>query len=176
MKNLYFLIILATNVAYAQGYFTLPNDLNDESVSYRDTVLADSIYLRAMFGTQDWAKDIGLDLKFRNQDSLGVNFIYTFNAQGKQSEYGKDFDYRFTAIVNLHNVGNGFEIIISDFVKKSSPGEPGMSLEAYIENYKPKISSTQTRFKSEMRLDEIEMTIDERVHDLLNWFRKAEQN
>ncbi len=172
MKNSYFtgllFVALATG-SFAQGEFELRRDLEENSIGYADSIPVDSLSIEEFNSVFTYVvEEMDFKIKEIPTKTEGRKFEYVFIVEGQKSELGSSYYYRFSTEVFAELTSNGVYITCTDFKKKSSPGEPGMSMEAYIENYQPKISSEKSRMKSDQRLDEIEKQIEEHILALLN--------
>lgn len=163
-------ISIASHLSFSQD-FEMNHDLENEKVVYQNVLAADSMnqnQLKEML--LKWEKAGKFDLKIISDDQVLGEKVYQFVFQvvGKRSEFGKEYDYRFTAFLKLQIKDQKLRYTFYDFVKKTSPGEPGMNMESYIASYKPKISSVDSRDKASMRLDGIEKDLHDKVNEVIN--------
>lgn len=174
MKNVITLFILALSCAVsAQNKFELNNDLDKEEIGYLDEIPVDSLSYREMHDAiNEFLDDTDYNLSDLPTKTNGRKLDFVFNATGQKSELGSSYHYRFSAILQIELDNGKVVVSMHHFKKKSSPGEPGMDLESYIENYEPKVSSKKSRDKSDRRLDEIEIQIHEKVTELMEAVRE----
>lgn len=159
--------------ATAQNKFELNKDLGGNSIAYVDTIAADSLSLEDLnMAITRLIEESDFKLEEIPTKTNGRKFEYIMVVEGQKSELGSSYYYRISAEVFVEKIKENISITMTDFKKKSSPGEPGMSLESYIENYEPKISSVKSRERAEQRLDEIEIQIHEFVIELMEELRK----
>lgn len=161
--------VVSATSSFAQGEFELRKDLGGNSIAYADSIPVDSLSTDAF--NQAFAYVLEeMDFKITEIETKtnGRKFEYIFNVEGQKSELGDKYYYRFSSEIYAELTDKGVYITCKDFKKKSSPGEPGMTMEMYIDNYEPKISSEKSRMKADARLDEIEKQIDEQILKLLN--------
>lgn len=153
--------------------FVLNHDLkeNPDKIAYQNVLTADSLNANQLNELiLKWEKNGKFDIKLVSEDQVLGEKLYqvVFQVVGKRSELGKEYDYRFTANLKLQVKDKKLRYTFSDFVKKTSPGEPGMSMENYVASYKPKISSVESRDKASMRLDGIEMDLHDKVNTIID--------
>lgn len=166
---IFLVFVVSATHSFAQGEFELRKDLGGNSIAYADSIPVDSLTTDAF--NQAFAYVLEeMDFKITEipTKTNGRKFEYIFVVEGKKSELGDNYYYRFSTEVYAELTDAGVYITFKDFKKKSSPGEPGMTMEMYIDNYEPKISSEKSRMKADLRLDEIEKQIEEHVLKLLN--------
>jgi len=161
---------------FSQG-FELNEDLNDGKIAFQGVVEADSVSQAKLIElAKEWLEKGEFKQKFVSEDLDKNEKVYEIihSVVGKKSELGNAFNYRFSTLLKIEFKEEKIRYTFYKFLKKSSPGEPGMTMEAYIANYKPKISSTRSRDRAEARLDEIELGLYEKVstviQDLKNTF------
>jgi hypothetical protein len=176
MKNIFTLTIFAACSIFSFGQnFEMNRDLGPEQVSYQNVIVTDSITQTQLTEmAMKWEKQDKYMLKFVSEDPVTKDRVYEiiYNIKGKKSEFGKEYDYRFSVVLKLEFKDKKVRYTFSNFIKKSSPGEPGMSMENYIAAYKPKISSTTTRDKASLRLDEIETALQDKVNETIEDLKK----
>ena len=98
----------------------------------------------------------------------------SFSTVGKKNAYTyKAYHYNFVCDVVLEFKDGKTRYTLENFKKKSSPGEPGSTLEYFIDNYKPKISSQKSRDREAKMLDAIELAIQDQVWDLIDEIKKT---
>lgn len=163
-------------IGLSQGYFELNHDLDNNMVVYQDVVSASdstltssdiSLKIMEVFKANSDVTDSKFD-----EVSGKITADYLMRAEGKKSTLGSDYHYRFSCIVEVEAKDGRLRYTFKDFMKKSSPGEPGMTLESYIESYQPKIKSEKAVERYALRLDEVELAIHEQVGELIHQIRK----
>lgn len=174
-----FAVLLVTS-AFAQeknGYFEMNSDLDDGTISYRDTISADTLKAEEIYSILiDYLESDAVKSKeISGADDNQIKKELTFQTVGQKSDLGAAYDYRFSCVLTIDIKDSRLRYTFSEFKKKSSPGEPGMSMEAYIDSYKPKVSSTRSRDRYASRLDEIELSLHEQVSDIIYKMRKKLQ-
>lgn len=165
------LLLLSPLLLNAQDEFQLKT--NDEGkVYYQGVIESDSTSIEKlmdagirMFKTNDKEiliedREIGL-LK-------GVTKVST---TGKRPDKNKSFFYTFSFEITLEFKDNKVRYTLDSFKKKSAPGEPGSTLEAFIDSYNPTISSESTRAKSAQKLDKMEIVIQDHVDEIIVMLR-----
>jgi hypothetical protein len=177
MKNIFTLFIFVSCSIFSFGQnFEMNRDLGSDKVSYQSVIATDSLTQTQLTEMAiKWEKQDKYMLKFVSEDAVTKDRVYEiiYNVKGKKSELGKEYDYRFSTVLKLEFKDQKVRYTFNNFIKKTSPGEPGMSMENYIAAYKPKISSTTTRDKSAMRLDEIETTLQDKVNETIEDLKKT---
>jgi hypothetical protein len=173
MKKAFILFTLLSSVyTYAQDEFQLPYNEESNRVFYQGTINNDSLNKLELFNkgvayfdrknkelsTQD--ENVGL--------IVGEAF---FSTVGKKSAYGKSYYYNFTCEIRVEFKDGKIRWTFDHFKKKSSPGEPGSTLEYFIDNYAPVISSEKSRNREAKMLDQIETAIATQVEDLIEDLR-----
>ena len=89
------------------------------------------------------------------------------STKGQRSDKSKEYFYTFTHEITLEFKDDKVRYTLDNFKKKSSPGEPGSTLEAFIDSYNPTISSESTRAKAAQRLDKMEIVIQDHVDNTI---------
>ncbi len=177
MKNIFTLSVFAACSFFSFGQdFEMNHDLGPDQVSFQSVIATDSItQIQLTEMAMKWEKQDKYMLKFVSEDPVTKDRVYEiiYNIKGKKSEFGKEYDYRFSTVLKLEFKDKKVRYTFNNFIKKSSPGEPGMSMENYIAAYKPKISSTSTRDKSAIRLDEIEQALTDKVNETIEDLKKS---
>lgn len=120
-----------------------------------------------------WFEEEGKKSKFQDEEVSRLVGEATFSTVGKSSAYSKTYHYNFTCEITLEFKDGKTRYTLDNFKKKSSPGEPGSTLEYFIDNYKPKISSKKSRDREAKMLDEIEIAIDSQIGDLIVDLKKT---
>lgn len=163
------LFLCVSSLGYGQ-VFELNRDLKDGNFNYQGIVesgakSADDLMKKA----GSWLEKAEFKQELDTEDAEAHENIYDliFSVIGQKSELGDAYNYRFAAKLKLEFKDGKVRYTFYDFVKKSSPGEPGMSMEAHVANYEPKISSKRSREKADKRLDEIEISIHEGVIQII---------
>lgn len=183
MKQLFTLLAFSafTFIGFGQN-FEMNKDLNDGTISYQGVITADSLTSSELIEmSSEWLKAAKFKQTLDSEDLENNEKIFDiiYSVVGQKSELGNAYNYRFSTKLKLEFKEGKVRYTFYEFKKKSSPGEPGMTMEAYIENYKPKISSTRSREKAAVRLDEIELDLHDQVnsviHDLKETFKKEEK-
>jgi hypothetical protein len=119
-----------------------------------------------------WLESKGLKVEFKDETLSQLMTEVTFSTIGKAKSHGKAYHYNFTSELTLEFKKGKTRYTFDHFKKKSSPGEPGTTLEVFIENYEPTISSKKSRARQAKMLDEIEIDIDSQIGDLIVELKK----
>lgn len=176
MYRLLFSILLLPFAGWNQGYFELNHDLDNGMVVYQnvieagDTTLSSSDILTIVMDVLKSNSDVN-DVDF-DETSGSITADFLMRAEGKKSTLGSEYHYRFSCLVGIETKEGKIRYTFKDFMKKSSPGEPGMTLESYIESYQPKIKSEKAVERYALRLDEVELAIHEQVGELIHQMKK----
>lgn len=163
------LSVLVASFSFAQS-FELNRDLGDDKVAYQGVIELDSLSNEDIISLgKSWAEKEGLEQELVSSDEENKKFEYSelFAVVGKKSEMGKAYDYRFTSQLKLEFKENKVRYTFYDFKKKTSPGEPGSTLEYYIENYNQSGVSIKSKTKDALRLDEIELELHEQINNVI---------
>lgn len=176
MNRLLLSFFLIPFLGWSQGYFELNHDMDDRMVVYQNVIQSDDstmsssdisrLVMEVLKANSD-VSDTELD-----QASGKITADYLMRAEGKKSTLGSEYHYRFSCEVEVEAKEGKIRYTFKDFMKKSSPGEPGMTLESYIESYQPKIKSEKAVERYALRLDEVELAIHEQVGELIYQIRK----
>lgn len=169
MKRLLLFSLLFSAVAgFAQDEYRLKYNEETNRVFYQG-VIDNPDAKQATLYTKGiaWFEQAGKKVKFQDEEVSRLVGEATFSTIGKSSAYGKSYHYNFTCEVTLEFKDGKTRYTFDNFKKKSSPGEPGSTLEYFIDNYKPKISSQKSRDREAKMLDEIEIAIDSQIGDLI---------
>lgn len=156
----------------AQDEFRLNYNKETKRVFYQGVMKNDSLTKKELFtkGVSYFERK-GKKLSFKDE-SVGVLVgEATFSTIGKKSAYGKAYHYNFTCEIRVEFKDGKTRWTFDHFKKKSSPGEPGSTLEYFIDNYGPVISSERSRNREAKMLDQIEMAIAEQLEDLIEEMR-----
>ncbi len=167
-KLIIFSFIFSLFAASAQDEYRLKYNEETNRVFYQGVV--DNIDAKqATLYTKGiaWFEQEGKKLKFEDAEVSRLVGEATFSTIGKKSAYGKAYHYNFTCEITLEFKDGKTRYTFDNFKKKTSPGEPGSTLEYFIDNYKPNISSQKSRDREAKMLDEIEIAIDSQVGDLI---------
>ena len=165
------LLLMSPFFIQAQDEFQLKT--NDKGkVFYQGVIESDSSSIEKlmdagikMFKTNDKKiliedREIGL-LKGQTQVST----------TGQRPDKSREYYYTFTFEITLEFKDGKVRYTLDSFKKKSAPGEPGSTFEAFQEGYNPKISSESTRDKAAQRLDKMEITVQNHVDDIIVMLR-----
>jgi hypothetical protein len=170
MKTLIALFIVGiSSFSFGQS-FELNKDLGDEKVAYQGVVELDSLDKEDLMKlAKSWSAKDGIDQELVSSDEeIGMyEFSELYKVIGKKSEMGKEYDYRFTSKLKLEFKDNKVRYTFYEFKKRTSPGEPGSSLEYYIENYNQGGVSIKSKTRDAIRLDEIELELHEQVNNVI---------
>lgn len=175
MKKLVFLSLLfAGFAAKAQDLYKLKYNEETNRVFYQGTIDNDSakqsdLYTKGMA----WFQQEGKSITFNDEAVSRLVGEAKFSTIGKKSAYGKAYHYNFTCEITLEYKDGKTRYTFDNFKKKSSPGEPGSTLEYFIDNYAPVISSEKSRDREAKMLDEIEIAIDSQIGDLVQQLKST---
>jgi hypothetical protein len=177
MKNIFAIAFIGLSfAASAQDEFQLKMD-DDKKVEYQgvienaDAKSAD-LYKKAI----SWCEktDRSQTVDFKDPEIGKIVAKSSFSTIGKKNAYTyKSYHYTFVCDVVLEFKEGKTRYTLENFKKKASPGEPGSSLEYFIENYKPKVSSEKSRAREAKMLDSIELAIQDQVWDLIDDLKKS---
>jgi len=173
MKYLYLILLCVfAQASFGQNEFKLPYNASTNRVFYQGTMINDSLTKSQLYKkglTYFEQKNKNLSLK---DETTGVIISEAkFSTVGKKSAYGKAYYYTFTCEVKVEFKDGKIRWTFDHFKKKTSPGEPGSTLEYFIDNYAPVISSEKSRAKEAKMLDQIEIAIATQVEDLIEEMR-----
>jgi hypothetical protein len=177
MKNLLFLAVLFCSwAALAQDEFKLDYN-DDQKIQYQGVVenadaTQNDLFKKAIAWIENTDRSQTIDFK---DEAVGKVIAKSqFKTVGKSNYYSNhEYHYNFVCDVVLEFKDGKTRYTLENFKKKSSPGEPGSTLEYFIDNYKPKISSEKQRAKYAKMLDEIELAIQDQVWDLIEDIKKT---
>lgn len=177
MKNLIAVFVVLFGVsAMAQDEFKL-NYNDDKKVEYQGVVENEGITKADLYKKAiAWVENSGRSqtISFKDEEVGKVIATSPFSTVGKSNYYSnKSYHYNFTCDVRLEFKDGKTRYTLENFKKKSSPGEPGSTLEYFIDNYKPDISSKKNRDKYAKMLDEIELAVQDQVWDLIDDIKKT---
>jgi hypothetical protein len=169
-------IILGTVSTYAQDEFQLKQ--NDEKKIEYQGVIENAAILKADLFTKGlaWCQqtDRNQIISFNDAEVGRLIAEAEFSTIGKKNAYTtKSYNYKFTCDVNLDFKDGKVRYTLNNFKKKTSPEEPGSSIEYFIENYKPKVSSRKARAREAKMLDQIELAVQDQIWDLIDALKKA---
>jgi hypothetical protein len=176
MKKLFTISFIGLSlVAVAQDEFQL--EYNDaKKVEYQGVidnaeVSKADLYKKGISWCENTDRSQTVDFKDPEVGKLVAKSA--FSSVGKKNAYTyKAYHYNFVCDVLLEFKQGKTRYTLENFKKKSSPGEPGSSLEYFIENYKPKISSEKAIAREAKMLDAIELAIQDQVWDLIDDLKK----
>lgn len=177
MKRIFTLLILSSSfVSFSQDEFQL--DYNDnKKVEYQGVIenaglSAMDLYKLGIAWCENTDRSNTID--FQDEKIHKIVAKSSFSTVGKKNAYTyKEYHYNFVCDVVLEFKDGKSRYTLENFKKKSSPGEPGSSLEYFIDNYKPKISSEKSRNREAKMLDQIELAIQDQVWDLIDNLKKT---
>lgn len=167
-KLLIFAFVLAGFTATAQDEYRLKYNEETSRVFYQGvidnpTAKQAGLYTKGIA----WFEQESKKLTFQDEEVSRLVGEATFTTTGQSSAYSKTYYYNFTCEITLEFKDGRTRYTFDNFKKKSSPGEPGSTIEYFIDNYKPKISSKKSRDREAKMLDEIEIAIDSQIGDLI---------
>lgn len=170
MKTLLFIFTVGLSQLTFSQTFELNKDLDDDKIAYQGVLELDSLSKdQLMTLAKTWSEKTNIDQTLENSDDelSTYEFSELYKVEGKKSQLGKAYDYRFTSALKLEFKDQKLRYTLFDFKKKSSPGEPGCSMESYIENYNKKGVSIKSKEKDALRLDAIELELHEQVNNVI---------
>jgi hypothetical protein len=177
MKNLIGLLVVFVSLgANAQDEFKLKYN-DDKKVEYQGVVENEGVaqadlYKKAIAWIEN--TDRSQTIEFQDDKVGKVIAKSNFSTVGKSNYYSnKEYHYNFVCDVVLEFKDGKTRYTLENFKKKSSPGEPGSTLEYFIDNYNPKIDSKKNRDKYAKMMDEIELAIQDQVWDLIEDIKKT---
>lgn len=162
--------IFSTFNLFSQDEFHLQYN-EDSLVHYQGVIENNDLDKAALFNKGlNWFDntDRKNTIDFKDQEVGKIVGQAEFTTIGKKSAYSKAYYYTFTCELILEFKDGKTRYTLTNFKKKSSPGEPGSTLEYFINNYKPAISSKKSRDREAKMLDQIEIDIQEQVYDLID--------
>ena len=171
-KILTFSLFFITIFTYAQDEFKLSYNDKINRVFYQGVMENDSLTKLELFN-KGVAYFNRKNKKMSTHDHH-VGLIVgeaSFSTIGKKSAYGKSYNYNFTCEIRVEFKKGKIRWTFDHFIKKSSPGEPGSTLEYFIDNYAPVISNKRSRDREAKMLDQIEIAIATQVEDLIEEMR-----
>lgn len=175
MKKLFFLVFaLMGLLAKAQDLYHLKYNDETNRVFYQGTIDNEDLDQSTLFTKAiAWFESTGKTLSFKNENAGLIVGEAMFSTIGKKSAYGKAYHYNFTCEITLEFKDGKTRYTFDNFKKKSSPGEPGSTLEYFIDNYAPVISSEKSRDREAKMLDDIEIAIDSQIGDLIQQLKST---
>ena len=161
------LTIFACFSSFAQNEFELKT--NDEGkVFYQDVIKADSSSLDELMDKALSLFKTGKEKVTSEDRKLGIIKAETeLTTKGQRPDKSKEYFYTFSYEITLEFKDGKVRYTFANFKKKSSPGEPGSTLEAFIDSYNPVISSESTRAKAAQRLDKMEIAIQDHIDNTI---------
>lgn len=175
MKTLFIIAsTLFATMSFSQT-FELNKDLGDDKIGYQGIIEFDSLSMEQFIAlSKTWTVKMGADQALISSDeTLGTfEFSELYKVIGQKSELGKAYDYRFTSLLKLEFKENKVRYTLTEFKKKTSPGEPGSTLEYYIANYNVDGVSIKSKTKDAIRLDEIEIELHEQINNVIFELKK----
>jgi len=169
-------ILLGALSVQAQDEFQLKQNDN-KKIEYQGVIENADLAKAALFVKGlAWCQqtDRNQTISFKDEAIGKIICEAAFTTIGKKNAYTtKEYNYKFTCDVNLEFKDGKTRYTLNNFKKKTSPGEPGSSLEYFIESYKPKVSSQKSRDREAKMLDQIELAIQDQVWDLIEALKKA---
>ena len=175
MKKLFFLTCIGIGfVAEAQDLYQLKHNEETNRVFYQGTIdnaklNQSDLYTKGMA----WFEEAGKSITFSDEAVSRIVGEAMFSTIGKKSAYGKAYHYNFICEITLEFKDGKTRYTFDNFKKKSSPGEPGSTLEYFIDNYAPVISSEKSRDHQAKMLDDIEIAVDSQIGDLIQQLKKT---
>ncbi len=152
----------------AQDLYKLKYNEESNRVFYQGTIENNDIVQNLLFTKGvAWFEQANKKMSFKDEAVSRIVGEAQFSTIGKKSAYGKAYHYNFTCEITLEFKDGKTRYTFDNFKKKSSPGEPGSTLEYFIDNYAPVISSEKSRDREAKMLDEIEIAIDSQIGDLI---------
>ncbi len=169
MKTLFSILFLfVAFTSNGQDEYRLKYNEETNHVFYQGIIQnTDLDSVRARQIGKEWLEGTKQKIVLSKEEENKLFGIVSFNTTGKSSVYGKTYYYIFTAEICIEFKNGKTRYTLNNFKKKSSPGEPGSTLEYFIENFKPKISSKKSRDREAQLLDEIEIELDSQIGDLV---------
>lgn len=171
-----FAIILIGVPTFAQDDFQLK--YNDEDrVEYQGVIKHPGKTKNELFKLAElWCEntDRRQKVEFKDEEMGKLIAKSEFATIGKSNYFSnKEYHYVFTCDVVLEFKDGKTRYTLEKFKKKTSPDEPGSTIEYFIENYTPKIKSDKKRAQYAKMLDEIELAIQDQVWDLIDELKKT---
>lgn len=169
MKKLIALaLIIAGFTSQAQDLYRLKYNEETNRVFYQGTIDNGNLAQNILFTKGvAWFEQVNKKMSFKDEAVSRIVGEAQFSTIGKKSAYGKAYHYNFTCEITLEFKDGKTRYTFDNFKKKSSPGEPGSTLEYFIDNYKPVIVSDKSSDREAKMLDEIEIAIDSQIADLI---------
>ena len=177
MKHILVTVKLCFALAgFSQDEFQL-NYNEEKKVEYQGVIEHDGLTAMDLYKLGiAWCEKTDRSNKITFQDEKIHKIVAksTFSTVGKKNAYTyKEYHYNFVCDVVLEFKDGKSRYTLENFKKKASPGEPGSTLEYFIDNYKPKISSKKAREREAKMLDQIELEIQDQVWDLIENLKKS---
>lgn len=177
MKQILTTLALSFSIlGFTQDEFQL-NYNDDKKVEYQGVidnagVTAMDLYKLGIAWCENTDRSNTID--FQDEKIHKIVAKSSFSTVGKKNAYTyKEYHYNFVCDVVLEFKDGKSRYTLENFKKKASPGEPGSTLEYFIDNYKPKISSEKSRNREAKMLDQIELAIQDQVWDLIDNLKKT---
>jgi len=169
MKYLFYLLVsMLTITTWAQNEYELKRNDETNRIFYQGVIENNKKSKEELYKMGiAWFESKGLSLEFQDETLSQLMAEVNFSTIGKASVYGKAYHYNFSSELTLEFKDGKTRYTFDHFKKKSSPGEPGTTLETFIENYEPVISSKKSRARQAKMLDGIEIDIDSQIGDLM---------
>ncbi len=163
-------LLFITGLASAQDEFHL--EYNEDSlVQYQGVVENEGVDKAALF-TKGVAwmenREKKYSITFQDPEVGKIVGKAEFTTVGKKSAYGKAYYYTFSCVLTLDFKDGKTRYTLNEFKKKSSPGEPGSTIEYFINNYAPVIKSQKSRDREAKMLDQIEIDIQAQIDALMD--------
>ena len=175
MKKLFLLLFLCAGlIAKAQDLYKLKYNDETSRVFYQGTIDNEKLNQSDLYTKgMAWFEEAGKSMTFNDEAVSRIVGEAMFSTIGKKSAYGKAYHYNFTCEITLEFKDGKTRYTFDNFKKKSSPGEPGSTLEYFIDNYAPVISSEKSRDREAKMLDDIEIAVDSQIGDLIQQLKKT---
>jgi len=161
-------VTLITAVSWGQNEYELNRDAETNRVQYQGVIENSGLSKAELYKLGiAYFESKGMKLDFQDESLGRVVTEATFSTIGKNNAYSKAYHYNFSCELTVEFKEGKTRYTFDNFMKKSSPGEPGSTLETFIENYQPKISSQKNRDRQAKMLDDIEIDIDSQIGDMI---------
>lgn len=167
-KILALIVLITSSLSWGQNEYELNRNEETKRVFYQGVIENAGLNKAALYKLGiAYFESKGMKLTFEDENLGRIVTEATFSTIGKSNAYSKAYHYNFSCELTLEFKDGKTRYTFDNFMKKSSPGEPGSTLEAFIENYEPKISSQKSRDRQAKMLDEIEIDIDSQIGDMI---------
>ena len=176
MKQTLVLLFLSFMTSISAQNFEMNHDTETEFISYQGVIETDSLTVEKLLAVSDeWQAKGKFDIQLvsEEQEKGYKEFEVLYKTVGKSSEFGKAYNYRLTSKLRMEFKDQKMRYTFTEFTKKSSPGEPGLTLEKYQEWYINEANSNKAREKAGYRLDEIELELHEQVSAIIFDMKKS---